>query len=55
MIVLNKMQTAYDPCGSLEGVDLDGYLAHHHDMIVLNAIDHTIRQTEDCVKYSQRK
>ena len=49
------MKTQYDPTGRLEGVDLDGYLAHHHDMIVLNAVDDSIRLTEDFVKHSQRK
>jgi hypothetical protein len=39
----------------LEGIDLEGYLSHHHDMIVLNAIDSTSRVTEEYVKEEQQK
>ena len=48
-------QKPYDPVERLEGIDLEGYLSHHHDMIVLNAIDSTSRVTEEYVKEEQQK
>ena len=39
----------------LEGVDIEGYLAHHHDMIILTAIEDAKCNTEDDVTEIQRR
>ena len=31
----------------LEGTDIEGYLAHHHDMIILTTIEDVRRGAED--------
>lgn len=30
----------------LEGVDIEGYLAHHHDMIVLKSINDAMKEAD---------
>ncbi|RYH19990.1 hypothetical protein EON65_25000 [archaeon] len=39
----------------IEGIDLENYLAHHHDMIVLTAIQSSKQVTEDYMQDMQRK
>lgn len=39
----------------LEPTDIDGYLAHHHDMIVLSAIEDARRASEEDVQEMQRR
>jgi hypothetical protein len=38
----------------LEGTDLEGYLAHHHDMIILTAIEES-RQIGDNYLYETQQ
>jgi len=44
-----------DSTARLEGTDIDGYLAHHHDMIILTAIDEARHGAEDHVHEMQRR
>ncbi|KAJ1431638.1 hypothetical protein B484DRAFT_478882 [Ochromonadaceae sp. CCMP2298] len=39
----------------LEGTDIEGYLAHHHDMIVLTAVEEARQGAEEHVQEMQRR
>lgn len=39
----------------LEGTDIEGYLSHHHDMIILSAIDEARRVAEKDVSDIQKR
>lgn len=39
----------------LEGTDIEGYLAHQHDMIILTAIEEAKQGAEDHVQEMQRR
>lgn len=39
----------------LEGTDIEGYLAHHHDMIILTTIEDVRRGAEDHMHDMQRR
>ena len=39
----------------LEGTDIEGYLAHHHDMIILTTIEDVRRGAEDHMHEMQRR
>eukprot|EP01038_Epipyxis_sp_PR26KG_P006682 gene6682-9166_t len=49
------IKTVDDSELKLEGADIEGYLAHHHDMIILGAIDEANRGSEDDVAEMQRR
>jgi hypothetical protein len=50
------VETKYDSASEkLDSTDLDGYLAHHHDMIILTAIDEARKCSEERVRNTQRK
>lgn len=38
-----------------EGTDVEGYLAHHHDVIVLGAIDGARRASENASAAMERR
>ena len=39
----------------LESTDIEGYLAHHHDMIILGAIEDARRAAEDDAQDAERR
>jgi hypothetical protein len=39
----------------LEGTDIEGYLLHHHEMIVFSAIDEARKIADEDVIHIQRK
>lgn len=39
----------------LEGTDLEGYLAHHHDMIILTSIEESRQLAEQHLQNMQRR
>ena len=43
------------PSERLEATDIDGYLAHNHDLIILTAIDEAKRGAEDDVREISRR
>lgn len=48
-------QTSDDSAMRLEGTDIEGYLAHQHDMIILTAIEEAKQGAEDHVQEMQRR
>jgi hypothetical protein len=44
-----------EPLQALEGTDIEGYLAHHHDMIFLSVIDEARKKTEKDVRTTQMR
>eukprot|EP00752_Nemacystus_decipiens_P018614 g16689.t1 len=56
--VVNAVQLrggGYQPLQPLGETDVEGYLAHHHDMIVLTAVDETRRAAAECSLVRQRE
>lgn len=45
----------YRPSERLEATDIDGYLAHNHDLIILSAVDEAKRGAEDDVREISRR
>lgn len=43
------------PSERLEATDIEGYLAHNHDLIILTAIDEAKRGAEDDVREISRR
>ena len=39
----------------LEGTDLEGYLAHHHDMIILTSVEESRQLAEQHLQSMQRR
>ena len=50
-----SVQATYNPAEHLEATDIDGYLSHHHDMIILTAIDEAKRGAEYDVREMHRR
>lgn len=50
-----NMQGLYRPSERLEATDIDGYLAHNHDLIILSAVDEAKRGAEDDVREISRR
>ena len=50
-----SVQTPYFPSEHLETTDIEGYLTHHHDMIILNAINEAKRGAEYDVREMHRR
>lgn len=50
-----QLKSHYDPMEKLDSTDIDGYLAHHQDMIVLTALDEAKRISEDDIQDLQRR
>lgn len=48
-------QGVYRPSERLEATDIDGYLAHNHDLIILSAVDEARRGAEDDVREISRR
>lgn len=44
-----------DPQGKLESTDIEGYLAHHHDIIILGAIEDARRASEEAAAELERR
>ncbi len=51
----NLLKAQYAPVERLEGTDIEGYLSHHHDMIILSAIDESRKIAEEDANTTQRK
>ncbi len=49
------MKPTYDPTERFEGTDIEGYLAHHHDLIILSAIDEARISSEHDVQETQSR
>jgi len=50
-----QVKTSDDSAVRLEGTDIEGYLAHQHDMIILTAIEEAKQGAEDHVQEMQRR
>jgi hypothetical protein len=48
-------QGAYAPAERLEATDIDSYLAHHHDIVILNTIEEAKRGAEEDVQELHRR
>ena len=51
----HQVETEIDPTDRLEDTDIEGYLAHHHDMIVLMALEESKRAAADNMREVQRR
>ncbi|CAM9431221.1 unnamed protein product, partial [Ectocarpus fasciculatus] len=50
-----QLRGGYQPLQPLGETDIEGYLAHHHDMIVLTAVHETRAAAEECSLVRQRE
>eukprot|EP01041_Mallomonas_annulata_P004894 gene4894-9761_t len=50
-----ELKPQYDPQEKLDSTDIEGYLAHHHDMIILTALDEAKRIAEEDIHDMQRR
>ncbi len=50
-----ELKAQYAPVERLEGTDIEGYLSHHHDMIILSAIDESRKIAEEDANTTQKK
>ncbi|CAM9491360.1 unnamed protein product [Choristocarpus tenellus] len=50
-----QLQGQYQPLQPLGETDIEGYLAHHHDMIMVTAVEETRRAAEESALIRQRE
>lgn len=49
------LQAVVDVTEKLESTDIEGYLAHHHDIIILGAVEDARRAIEDDAQAMERR
>lgn len=55
MLYMYKCAQTRDDASSLEGTTLEGYLAHHRDMILLTAVEEAKQLSEEYIQETQRR
>ncbi|CAM9251977.1 unnamed protein product, partial [Chrysoparadoxa australica] len=50
-----QLQATYEPLEPLGETDIDGYLAHHHDMIVVTAVQEANKAAQDMALLQQKE
>lgn len=48
-------EVVVDATEKLESTDIEGYLAHHHDIILLGAVEDARRAAEDDAQTMERR
>jgi hypothetical protein len=55
IIYVSLIQTPTDTSVRFAGTDIEGYLAHHHDMIILSTIDNAKASFEGDAQEMQQR